>query len=111
MAFPKFSTERYELLSEGVLLLFMHLYLFSTVLTSPGPAFQECTGSFHVNVPAPKVVSSQSAIDRWSQCIGPDRDMHHLGTANQIQGNYCMLVVSVIVFQLYKENLNNCVTS
>ena len=84
MAFPKFSTERYELLSEGVLLLFMHLYLFSTVLTSPGPAFQECTGSFHVNVPAPKVVSPQSAIDRWSQCIGPDRDIHHLGTANRI---------------------------
>jgi hypothetical protein len=32
-------------------------------MTSPGPAFQECTESCHVNVPAPKAVSSQSAID------------------------------------------------
>ena len=24
----------------------------------PGPAFQECTGSYHENVPAPKAVSS-----------------------------------------------------
>ena len=31
---------------------------FSTVMTSPGPALQECTGSCHENVPAPKVVSS-----------------------------------------------------
>ena len=31
---------------------------FSTVMTSPGPAFQECTGSCHENVPAPKAVSS-----------------------------------------------------
>ena len=27
-------------------------------MTSPGPAFQECAGSCHENVPAPKVVSS-----------------------------------------------------
>ena len=27
-------------------------------MTSPGPAFQECTWSCHENVPAPKVVSS-----------------------------------------------------
>ena len=27
-------------------------------MTSPGPAFQECTRSCHENVPAPKVVSS-----------------------------------------------------
>ena len=27
-------------------------------MTSPGPAFQECTGSCHENVPAPKAVSS-----------------------------------------------------
>ena len=51
MDFPKFSTERDELLFEGVLPLFMHLCLFSTVLTSPGPAFQECTGSCHVHFP------------------------------------------------------------
>ena len=33
---------------------------FSTVMIPlrPGPAFQECTGSCHENVPAPKVVSS-----------------------------------------------------
>ena len=31
---------------------------FSTVFTSPGPAFQECTGSCHENVPEPKAVSS-----------------------------------------------------
>ena len=31
---------------------------FSTVMTSPGPAFHECTGSCHENVPAPKEVSS-----------------------------------------------------
>ena len=35
---------------------------FSTVMTSPGPAFQECTESCHENVPAPKAVSS----DLWS---------------------------------------------
>ena len=27
-------------------------------MTSPGPAFQECTGSYHENVPTPKAVSS-----------------------------------------------------
>ena len=27
-------------------------------MTSPGPAFQECTGSCHENVPAPKVASN-----------------------------------------------------
>ena len=27
-------------------------------MTSQGPAFQECTGSCHENVPAPKAVSS-----------------------------------------------------
>ena len=27
-------------------------------MTSPGPAFQECTGSCHENVPAPKAVLS-----------------------------------------------------
>ena len=58
---------------------------FSTVMTSPGPAFQECTGSCHVNVPAPKVVSSQSAIDRWSDCIGHlVGDSCHLGTLSTI---------------------------
>ena len=59
----------------------------------------------------PKAVSSQSAIDRWPDCIGPDRDIPYLGIVNKIQGNYYMLVVSVIVFQLYKENLNDCLTS
>jgi hypothetical protein len=29
-----------------------------TVMTSPRPAFQECTGSWHANVPIPKVISS-----------------------------------------------------
>ena len=33
-------------------------YKFFTIMTLPGPAFQECTGSCHENVPAPKVVSS-----------------------------------------------------
>ena len=27
-------------------------------MTSPGPAFQECAGSYHENVPVPKAVSS-----------------------------------------------------
>ena len=27
-------------------------------MTPPGPAFQECTGSCHENVPSPKTVSS-----------------------------------------------------
>ena len=31
---------------------------FSTILTSTGPTFQECTGSCHDNIPAPKAVSS-----------------------------------------------------
>ena len=53
-------------------------------MTSPGPAFQECTGSCHVNVPAPKAVSSQAAINRWSDFIGQDRDNHHLGTLSTI---------------------------
>jgi hypothetical protein len=58
----------------------LNLNKFSTVVTSPRPAFQECTGSCCVNVPAPKVVSSQSVIDRWSNCIGQDRDSCHLRT-------------------------------
>ena len=32
-------------------------------MTSPRPAFQECTGSCHENVPAPKAVSSNL---RWT---------------------------------------------
>ena len=44
--------------------------LFSAVMHSPGPAFKECTGSCHENVPAPKAVSSVCDIDRWSDCIG-----------------------------------------
>ena len=35
---------------------------FSTVMTSPGTAFQECTGSCHENVPAPNAVSSDALI-------------------------------------------------
>ena len=40
------------------LVLCIKLIKFSTVMTSPGSAFQECTGSCHENVPAPKAVSS-----------------------------------------------------
>ena len=36
------------------------------------------------NVPVPKAVSSHTAIDRWSDCIGPDRDSRHLGTLSTI---------------------------
>ena len=32
--------------------------IFSKVMTSLGPAFQECNGSCHENVPNPKAVSS-----------------------------------------------------
>ena len=32
------------------------------------------------NVSAPKAVSSHTAIDRWSDCIGPYRDSCHLHT-------------------------------
>ena len=46
------------------------LQIFSTVITLPGPAFQE--GSI-----------IQSVIDKWSDCIGQDRDSHHLGTILQ----------------------------
>ena len=35
----------------------INLNKFSTVMTSPGPAFQECTGSCHENVPNPKDVT------------------------------------------------------
>ena len=36
-------------------------------MTSPGPAFQECTGSCHENVPAPKAVSSNlQSTDGWT---------------------------------------------
>ena len=41
-------------------------------MTLPGPAFQEYTGSCHENVP------SLNVINRWSDCIGQDRDSHHL---------------------------------
>ena len=64
-------------------------------MTSPGPDFQECTGSCHVNVPAPKVVSSQSAIDRWSDCIGQDRDSRHLGTLSTILQHFTLLLADV----------------
>ena len=37
---------------------------------SPGPAFQECTGSCYDNDPGPKAVSSVCDVDRWSDCIG-----------------------------------------
>ena len=45
-------------------------------MTSPGPAFQECT--CHENVPAP------ICDDRWSDFIGQDRDSCHLGTLSTI---------------------------
>jgi hypothetical protein len=57
---------------------------FSTVMTLPEPASQECTGSCHVNVLAQKGVSSQFAIVRWSDCIVQDRDSCHLGTLSTI---------------------------
>jgi hypothetical protein len=39
----------------------------------------------HVNVPAPKAVSSLSAIDRWSDYIGRlVGDSHHLGTLSTV---------------------------
>ena len=64
--------------------IFRNHCLFSKVMTSSGPAFKECTGSCHVNVPALKAVSSQSAINRQSDCMGPDRDSRHLGTLSTI---------------------------
>ena len=39
---------------------------FSKVMISPGPAFQECTGSCHENVSAPKAVSSNL---RSTECL------------------------------------------
>ena len=42
----------------------------STVIHSPGLAFQECTGSCYENVPAPKAVSSLYDVNTWSDCIG-----------------------------------------
>ena len=43
---------------------------FFTFMTSPGPAFQESTGSCHVSVPALlKAVSSICDVDRWFDCI------------------------------------------
>ena len=44
--------------------------LFSTVMHSPGPAFQECTGCYHENVPTQKTVSSICDVNRWSDIIG-----------------------------------------
>ena len=35
-------------------------------------------------VPVAKAVSSHTAIDRWSDYIGPDRDSCHLGTLSTI---------------------------
>ena len=50
-------------------------------MTSAGPAFQECTGSFHENVPALKVVSPHlRSTDGLTVCIGQDTDSRHLGT-------------------------------
>ena len=41
--------------------------------------------NLHVNVPAPKAVSSYSAIDRWSDYIGQlVGDSRHLGTLSTI---------------------------
>ena len=41
-----------ELAADGAGAIAASLFVcFSTVMTSPGPAFQECTGSCHVNVP------------------------------------------------------------
>ena len=54
-------------------------------MTSPGPAFQECTGSCHENVPATKAVSSDlQLIDTWSDFFGQDRVSCHLGTLSTI---------------------------
>ena len=35
---------------------FSSIFYYFVVMTSPGPAFQECTGSYHVNVPTPNLV-------------------------------------------------------
>ena len=48
-----------ELAADGAGAIAASLFVcFSTVMTSPGPAFQECTGSCCENVPAPKAGSS-----------------------------------------------------
>ena len=52
-------------------------------MTSPGPAFQEYTGSYHDNVPTPKEVSSDlRSTDGLT--IGQDRDSCHIGTLSTI---------------------------
>ena len=52
----------------------------------PGPAFQECTG--YILLPwecsRPEGGIIRSGIDRWSDCIGPDRNSRHLGTLSTI---------------------------
>ena len=52
-------------------------------MTSPGPAFRECTGSYNENVHALEAVSS-SMINWCSDCIGLDGDSCHLGTLSTI---------------------------
>ena len=50
-----------QVLSSSILTVGMRVIKinkFSTVMTSPGPAFQECTGSCYENLPASKAVSS-----------------------------------------------------
>ena len=41
------------------------------------------------NVPAPKAVSSHTAINRWSDCIGPDRYSHHMIGAGRHVSHPC----------------------
>ena len=50
-------------------------------MTSPGPALQKCTGFCHENVPTSNAVISNL---RSTDCIGQDRDSHHLGTLSNI---------------------------
>ena len=54
-------------------------------MTSPGPAFQICTGSCNGFFSAEKMVCIiQSAINRWTDRIGQDRDSHHLDILSTI---------------------------
>ena len=59
------------------------------------PFFIEHQSSHNANVPAQKAVSSHTAIDRWFEWIGPDRDTYNESSLWNPVTHCCLLLANV----------------
>jgi hypothetical protein len=79
--FTKFSLLFFKKFTDGIFCKTINSFLIIIIIFQSQDLLSRNVLS---NIPAPKAVSSHTAIDRWSDCIGPDRDSRHLGKLSTI---------------------------